>query len=319
MTSTGHYDSDRALDAILAAGEAEELERIRAGLRLDTGLAAITHGSSAEHPPRPDADDSGEPQILPEPSPSRASPQARLDGTRRHDCVLFAVDVAGFTRHRRDDDIQLYMREALYRILTQAFEASNLGWDNCLHEDRGDGVLVIVPSGMRSAMVVDPLLDRLRAGLRHHNRVHTERARIQLRVAVHSGPVVRDEHGVSGAALTHVFRLLDAPVLRRALASSEDDLALIVSDHFYDTVIRQAPGMTDPGTFHPARVAVKETRARGWLHIPASSQQPPQPPSSPWETTSESRSSEELEELQSLADALAAPEILSFRWIPGGR
>lgn len=313
MTSTGHYDSNRALDAILAAGEAEELERIQVGLRLDAGLTAITDGNSAEHQPRADADDSGEPQILPEPPHNPASSQVRPDGTRPHDCVLFAVDVAGFTSHQRDDEIQLYMRKALYNVLAQAFEASQLSWDNCFHEDRGDGALIIVPSGMRSAIVVDPLLDLLRAELRRHNRLTTEAARIRLRVAVHSGPVTRDDHGVAGASVLHVFRLLDAPVLRRALASSEEDLALIVSDHFYDTVIRRTPSLIDPGTFHPAKVAIKETRARGWLHIPQSPQHPPRPT---WETTGETGSPENQ---QNLAGTPAAPEILSFRWVPGGR
>ena len=58
MTS-GHYDSDQALDLILAAGEAEELERVQAGLRLDAGLAAITRGDASEHSPCIDSDDSG--------------------------------------------------------------------------------------------------------------------------------------------------------------------------------------------------------------------------------------------------------------------
>jgi hypothetical protein len=316
MSSTGHYDSNRALDSILAAGETEELERIQAGLRLDTGLTAITHGHSPQHPAGTDADDSGEPQILPEPAHDPASPQMRPDGIHPQNCVLFAVDVAGFTSQQRDDHVQLYMRKALYAILAQAFEASQLGWDNCLHEDRGDGILVIVPASKPSAMVVDPLLDRLRTGLLRHNRLNSDAASIRLRVAVHSGAVTRDEHGVSGAPLRHLFRLLDAPVLKKALAESGANLALIVSDNFYDTVIRHAPGLIDPATFHPARVAVKETRARGWLHIPQSHQHPPRPPSSPWTTTTDATRSPD--DRQSLVATPAAPEILSFRWVPGG-
>ncbi len=56
-------------------------------------------------------------------------------------------------------------------------------------EDRGDGVLVIIPASMPSATVIDPLLDRLRGGLRHHNRVSADSAGIRLRVAIHSGQV----------------------------------------------------------------------------------------------------------------------------------
>ncbi len=312
MTSAGHYDSDRALDSILAAGEAEELERIQAGLRLDTGLTAITQGNSPENPPRTDNDDSGEPQILPEPANNPTSPQMQPGGTREQHCVLFAVDVAGFTDHGRDDAVQLYMRQALYAVLTQAFEASQLGWDNCQHEDRGDGVLVIIPAGMPSVTVVDPLLDRLRAGLRRHNRIAADTAGIRLRVAIHSGQVHRDEHGVTGAALTHLFRLLDAHALKEALAKSTGDLALIVSDHFYDTVIRNAPGMIDPETFQPATVAVKETRARGWLHLPQIPPHLPRPQSGLRATPRTTGPAE-------AGLSLAGTEIRSFRWVPGGR
>jgi class 3 adenylate cyclase len=312
MTSTGHYDSDRALDFILAAGEAEELARIQAGLRLDAGLTAITQGSSPKNPPRTDNDDSGEPQILPEPANKPTSPQFRPGGTREQHCVLFAVDVAGFTDHERDAEVQQYMRRALFAILTQAFEASQLGWDNCQREDRGDGVLVIIPAGMPSATVVDPLLDRIRTGLRHHNRLSADVARIRLRAAIHSGQVHRDEHGVTGAALHHLFRLLDAPVLKNALARSTGDLALVVSDHFYDTVIRNAPGMIDPKTFQPATVEVKETRARGWLHLPQIPPRLPRPQSGP-QTPTRAHWPTEAEL------SLAGTEIRSFRWVPGGR
>jgi len=314
MTFAGHYDSDRALDSILAAGEAEELQRMQAGLRLDTGLAAITQGNPPKNPPRT-ADDSGEPQILPEPVNNPTSPQVRFGGTREQHCVLFAVDVAGFTNHGRDDDIQLYLRRSLYAILTHAFEASELGWADCQHEDHGDGVLVIIPAGVPSATVIDPLLDRLRDGLRRHNRVSTDAAGIRLRVAIHSGQVHRDEHCVTGAAVTHLFRLLDAPVLKEALAKSTGDLALIVSDHFYDTVIRNAPGMIDPETFQPAKVRVKETRARGWLHVPQIPPHLPRPQSGPQTTTQPTGPTGPTE----AGLSLAGTEIRSFRWIPGGR
>jgi hypothetical protein len=312
MTSTGHYDSDRALDSILAAGEAEELGRIQAGLRPDAGLTAIRQGNSPKNPPRTDNDGSGEAQILPEPAGNPASPPVRPGGAREQHCVLFAVDVAGFTDHGRDDAVQQYLRRALYSLLTEAFEESGLSWDNCQHADRGDGVLVIIPTSMPSAAVVDPLLDRLRAGLRRHNRLSVEAAGIRLRAAIHSGQVHRDEHGVAGTALIHLFRLLDAPALKRVLAKSRGDLALIVSDHFYNTVIRNAPGMIDPETFQPATVMVKETRTRGWLHLPQ------------WVTHRLLPQSEPLATNRVIGPAETGPtlvgsEILSFRWVPGGR
>jgi hypothetical protein len=182
--------------------------------------------------------------------------------------LLFAVDVAGFTDAKRDDEVQLAVRDGLYGLLIESFNDANLPWDQCLHEDRGDGILVIIPAKMPSASVVDPLLDHIRAGLRRYNRLASDAAAIRLRVAVHIGEVHSDAHGLAGVAVNHLFRLLDAPVLRHTLAAAAADLALIVSDYFYDSVLRHGPGMIDPATYRPVSVEVKRTQARGWIHLP---------------------------------------------------
>ena len=112
MTSMEPYDSDQALDSMLAAGEAEELERIRAGLNLDAGLAAIMENRLCQKSPHADTGDSGEPQILTEAAPYPESPRAGRPGSRSQHCVLFAVDVAGFNERRHDDGVQRSVRQA---------------------------------------------------------------------------------------------------------------------------------------------------------------------------------------------------------------
>src|ERR1700683_4640744 len=57
-------------------------------------------------------------------------------------CGLFAVDIAGFNGLHRDDDIQIYVHESMYEMLQAAFDRSDVPWFSCIHEDRGDGVLV---------------------------------------------------------------------------------------------------------------------------------------------------------------------------------
>ena len=187
---------------------------------------------------------------------------------RAQHCLLFAVDVVGFTDVKRDDEVQLAVRAVLYGLLIETFNEAHLPWDQCLHEDRGDGILVIIPAKMPSATVVDPLLGHIRAGLRRYNRLASDAAAISLRVAVHIGEVHSDAHGLAGVAVNHLFRLLDAPVLRRTLAAAQTDVALIVSDYFYDSVLRHGPGMIDPATYQPVIVEVKRTQARAWIHLP---------------------------------------------------
>jgi|HubBroStandDraft_5_1064220.scaffolds.fasta_scaffold145539_2 hypothetical protein len=181
-------------------------------------------------------------------------------------CSMFVVDIAGYTD--RDEEIQLYMRSALYDMLRVSFGASGIPWARCQKQDRGDGALIIIPSGIPAHSLVSPLLGQLGNRLRIHNRIVTAPARMQLRAAGHIGPVYRDNHGFAGDDLNLLCRMLDAQPLRRALAVSGSDLALIVSDHFYTTVIRRRPSLTDPAAFRPLRTVVKRTPVHAWIYAP---------------------------------------------------
>jgi hypothetical protein len=168
--------------------------------------------------------------------------------------------------------VQIYLHGALYHMLERAFNGSGLPWPSCLHEDRGDGAFVVVPPTVSVEGLVDPLPERLRGLARVHNRLSSQEAQIQLRVAVHVGNVHHDGHGFVGDAVNHLFRLLDAPRLRQLLAGSGGELALIASDYMYESVVRRHPTLVDPAAFRPVAVEVKQTMARGWVQIPGPTQ-----------------------------------------------
>jgi hypothetical protein len=184
-------------------------------------------------------------------------------------CILFAVDIAGFTRPDRDDDIRRYLHEELYRILEKGFEASGIPWNRCFREDRGDGALVVIPPGIAAQPVVDPLPERIRSLIRRHNHVSRDAARIQLRTAAHLGPVDHDGHGFIGSDVDFLFRMLDARPLKSALDSTGADLALIVSDYIYRNVVCRHPSLVSPDAFRPVRFQVKHTRTRAWTYLPS--------------------------------------------------
>jgi hypothetical protein len=183
-------------------------------------------------------------------------------------CALFAVDIAEFTRPDRDDDVRMFMREELYRILERAFDGSGTPWASCFREDRGDGVLVVVPPDIAAAGIIDPLPERLRGLIRRHNHVSSAAAHFQLRVAAHLGPIDHDEHGFVGTDVDFLFRMLEARPLRHALASTGADLALIVSDYVYRNIVSRHPSLVSPAAFSPVRFQVKYTRARAWIYRP---------------------------------------------------
>jgi hypothetical protein len=183
-------------------------------------------------------------------------------------CVLFAVDIAQFTAAGRDDEVQLAMREALYRLLVESFDGSGISWRSCVHEDCGDGVVVVIPAHMPTITVIDPLVEQIQMRLRRYNRLSSPVAQVRLRLAVHIGEVYRDGHGLAGKAVNDLFRMLDAPDLRQAVQISETGLALIVSDYLYQSVIHGGPGNTDPAAYSEVMVRVKQFQARAWLQIP---------------------------------------------------
>ncbi|HEV2256361.1 MAG TPA: hypothetical protein VGS06_24710 [Streptosporangiaceae bacterium] len=157
----------------------------------------------------------------------------------------------------------------MYEMLETAFDRSDVPWADCFHEDRGDGVLVVAPAIIPAAMLA-PIPDRLRALIRRHNRVSCEAAQIQLRTAVHLGPIHHDGYGFVGADVNLLCRLLDARQLKQRLVGSLTEIGLITSDYFYVNVIRRQPSFVDPVLFDSVRIRVKETRARAWVYLPGS-------------------------------------------------
>ena len=86
-------------------------------------------------------------------------------------CTVFAVDIVGFTRPERDDDIRLYLHQQLYEYLRAAFDDAGVPWAECFCEDRGDGVLMVIPPEISVKGLIDPLPEKLRGLIRRHNHV----------------------------------------------------------------------------------------------------------------------------------------------------
>ena len=179
--------------------------------------------------------------------------------------TIVVVDVEGFGDQRRTSRDQVAVRDGLYRALRDAFGRAGIPWDDCGHEDRGDGVFVLVPAEVPKGLLAESLPSALVTALRAHNGAHPGPERIRLRMALHAGEVHYDEHGVTAAAVNLAFRLLDAGALKAALASSPGVLAVIASSWFFEEVVRHSGAGAG---YRPVQVAVKETTTIGWICLP---------------------------------------------------
>jgi CRP-like cAMP-binding protein len=201
-------------------------------------------------------------------------PQPGLSATSLHvapwaplNWSIFYTDIASFGSHDRNDDDRRIVRDALYQILQEVFESSNVPWHACTHEDRGDGILTVVPPTLSTVLLVDPLVPFLAAKLREYNRRAGAPVRMQLRAALHVGPVLLDQRGLGGEALIHTARILEAPILKGTLASTGADLGFIASGHVYDNVIRQFSRLVDPSAYQRIKVQVKEADVTSWMYL----------------------------------------------------
>jgi hypothetical protein len=183
-------------------------------------------------------------------------------------CTVVGVDINGFTRPDRDDDIRRFLHRALYGMVMTALRQADIPWEDCFHEDRGDGILIVIPPSITARGVIDPFVSNLRKLIRLHNHACQPAAKIQLRVATHIGPVDLDEEGFVGSVVNHMARMLDAPRLKRSLDTSTAELAFIVSEYVYNNVICPYPTLLNPSDFQAIRFQVKYTRAKAWIYLP---------------------------------------------------
>jgi CheY-like chemotaxis protein len=176
--------------------------------------------------------------------------------------TIVAVDVEGFGNRRRTNRNQVAIRGGLYRAMRMSFDQAGIPWSDRDHEDRGDGMLILVGSEAPKSLFVESLPSALAGALRVHNSAHPELERIRLRMALHAGEVNFDEHGVTAASINLTFRLLESDPVKEALAESSSVLAVITSSWFFDEVVRHS---TADAGYRRVPVAVKETTTTGWI------------------------------------------------------
>ncbi len=190
---------------------------------------------------------------------SRPRPQP-LNG---ENCTVCLSDVVGFGARTRTDTDRLVIREALSDMTNTCLRGIPGVWS----EDRGDGLLVVIPPTVSTGQVLSQLLSELPIALDRHNSTQRVSVRFQLRFAVNVGPIVSDAMGVSGEAIIVVARLVEAPSFKEALARSTAGLGVIASPFVYETVIRHGSNPSDVASYSQVSVEVKESNTTAWMKL----------------------------------------------------
>ncbi len=179
-------------------------------------------------------------------------------------CMLvFVID--GFTEP--DRSTRLALRTALRDLLGHSLSSVGISWTHLETADFGDGALVLLDPEASKTRPLHPLVSELARSLAQYNRTRHPAARLRLRLVVHAGEVQRTENGFAGEDLDVAFGLLSARTLRRRLARSRADLALIVSDRVYQRIAHpdHEPSIA---SYESVRVKAGPDRVRAWVGLP---------------------------------------------------
>jgi hypothetical protein len=178
------------------------------------------------------------------------------------------VDIEGFSQ--RSDPVQRSLRRAMYEVLTTAVDDAHLTWVDFHPQDRGDGVIMIVGGHVSPVALAGEFVRALEWGLAEKAGIHSADHQMRFRVALHQGLANPDDEGWSGDAINTACRLVDAQPLRDTLAEARRaQVALIVSNSFYQSVIRPGHRSMDPSTFAPVTVTSKNlVDFSAWVQVP---------------------------------------------------
>lgn len=193
---------------------------------------------------------------------------------------LAVFDIESFGR--RTDAVQQQLRSELRTAIAAAFASVKLDVSTCESNDTGDGLILRIPASVSKHDITTALTGALNTELVRRTMSPRPVEEMRLRLALHAGEVGEDEHGIVGTDLNTVCRLVDAQVLRDVLRAAERSyLAVVVSQTWYDAVIRQGFDPIDPSEYRPARLDKKEVHQTVWINVPSLSEPPGLPPYEP--------------------------------------
>lgn len=184
-----------------------------------------------------------------------------------HPCTCIAVDAQSYGS--KNDRMQSELQHDLPRILDGAARSAGLDRSEWQIQPKGDEQLAVLPMNGDEPRLVDDYFRHLVSELRHYNGQRTGAARMRLRAVVHHGLVELADNGFAGTAVVVTARLLNSAPLYEALKTYDAaDLALMLSDEVYRSLVAGGHTTLRPSDFSRVAVEVKEYKSTAWLTVP---------------------------------------------------
>lgn len=187
---------------------------------------------------------------------------------------ILLIEIEGFST--QPETVQARLRNDLYHVTELVLRRAGVGPDSTM-EDRGDGVLILLPMSIPPTILVRDFVRGLEDELTSYQ---WDAHRLRLLVGLDHGLVARDPRGWVGAAINDLARLVGGASVKQVLArAGRAHLVLVVSENVYRSVVLQRyPGIV-PAAYGPTEFVTRHgQRLRAWITVPGYPAPPGLPP-----------------------------------------
>ncbi|MEU7581626.1 hypothetical protein AB0B50_28950 [Streptomyces sp. NPDC041068] len=198
-----------------------------------------------------------------------------------HGYWIVLLDIEDFSL--RPEVAQATLHGELYEVVEFALVRAGLSLAECPVQDRGDGMLILVPTGTSPTKLLRELSRGLEDALQEHKEKYNESHRMRLRVGLNQGLVIRQGVRWTGTAINDLARLVDAGPVKDVLTRARRaQLVLVVSESVHTSVVLGHYAGIDPAAYLPADFITKHgEQRRGWVTVPGYSAPPGLPAGPP--------------------------------------
>jgi hypothetical protein len=161
------------------------------------------------------------------------------------------------------------VQDALRRIELRAFRRAGIDQAAVERQPTGDGAVLAIPGDTSKELLTTKFIDGLREGIEEHDASCPPEESIRLRLGFHAGDGLAGDGEWAGPGVILASRLVNSAVLRRVLkAATGHALAFIISDDWYQAIIRQGLAPADGYQQVLVREREKDFSSLAWIRVP---------------------------------------------------
>ncbi|WP_333770485.1 hypothetical protein, partial [Streptomyces sp. IBSBF 2435] len=197
-----------------------------------------------------------------------------------HNYLLVMLDIEGFSLRAVTDQATLHTE--MYEAADFALGRAGVDPADRAVQDRGDGMLILLPATLSPTVLLRELSRGLQDALADHHAKFRDELRMRLRVGLHMGPVIKHGDRWTSGAINDLARLVDAQPVKDVLAAATGaHFVVVVSPELHSSVVvGRHPGI-DPAAYLPFDFTTKHREPRrGWVTVPGYPAPPGLPPTS---------------------------------------